>query len=349
MYVQVTELEEQIDALESDTIRLRRALKNQAGMVGEEGFKYAGMPPELLVKVNEFAANLRDGRIELPVDNRSSELLKENRKLREDMKVLEMTVKRYELELCGTGSSQVQQQLAEAMTGSGSKRTEEEMQALHEDVRNLLRVNDGLQHNLAHMQHEITMLLKQQIGKSDGTTDGITAMLLASNEALMKELQEIREASSSSAVAASHRRTPSGDSDSNTPAEGHTVSKRGQLPPTGKKGGSTPAGSRTMPAHHGQATPGRGDTNLGSSLQWQSTSDGTPFKGLTMQNLQGAFTPGGNYAASPHGASGGYMPMQTPSTPHGRTMLTRTLAGMNLPPEEWADELKELNGQLIER
>ena len=48
---QVAQLEEQIDALESDAIRLRKALKNQAGMVGEEGFKYAGMPPELLVKV----------------------------------------------------------------------------------------------------------------------------------------------------------------------------------------------------------------------------------------------------------------------------------------------------------
>jgi hypothetical protein len=48
---QVTELEEQIDALESDCVKLRRTLKNQAAIVGEEGFRYAGMSPEMLVKV----------------------------------------------------------------------------------------------------------------------------------------------------------------------------------------------------------------------------------------------------------------------------------------------------------
>jgi hypothetical protein len=254
---------------------------------------------------------------------------------------------RYELELSGGGGAQIQQQLAEAMNSAVTgKRSEEEIKSLHDDVRNLLRVNDGLQHNLAHMQHEITMLLKQQIGKADGTTDGITAMLLASNETLMKELQEIREASSSSAVAASHRRAAASESDDNS-VSGHPVPKKGTaLPPTGKKGAvgiaaATPraSGAAAEPIQFGQ-TLGHGQAQ---------GFDSTPRKPFGTQSFQGVFTPSGNYAATPGYGGGGYMAMQTPSTPHGRTMLTRTLAGMNLPPEEWAEELKDLNGQLIER
>lgn len=252
-----------------------------------------------------------------------------------------MTIKRcrYELELSGGGGAQIQQQLAEAMNGAmNGKRSEEEIKSLHEDVRNLLRVNDGLQHNLAHMQHEITMLLKQQIGQADGTADGITAMLLASNESLMKELQEIREASSSSAVAAANIRPPSEGEEN-----GGAGSKRGgsALPPTGRKGAVGIAG----------ATPraSGGNNPLGQTFgHGRGLDSSTPTKPFGTQSFQGAFTPSGNYATTP-GYGGGYMPMQTPSTPHGRTMLTRTLEGMNLPPEEWAEELRDLNGQLIER
>ena len=104
-----------MSALEEDSIRLRRALKNQAGAVGEQGFKFAGMSPDLLVKVstynssivprkvfmvscctqvNEFASALRDGLIELPVDDRSAQLLKENKQLKDDARVLEMKISR---------------------------------------------------------------------------------------------------------------------------------------------------------------------------------------------------------------------------------------------------------------
>ena len=45
------------------------------------------------------------------------------------------------------------------------------------------------------------------------------------------------------------------------------------------------------------------------------------------------------------GIAGGTM---HPVTPHGKTLLNKTLAQMNLPPEEWAEEVKDLNGQLVE-
>jgi chromosome segregation ATPase len=37
-----------------------------------------------------------------------------------------------------------------------------------------------------------------------------------------------------------------------------------------------------------------------------------------------------------------------PATPHGRQLLAKTLTGLNLPPEEWAVEVRELNAQLVE-
>ena len=37
-----------------------------------------------------------------------------------------------------------------------------------------------------------------------------------------------------------------------------------------------------------------------------------------------------------------------PTTPHGRTLLAKNLSHLNLPPEEWAQEVKDLNGQLVE-
>ena len=59
----------------------------------------------------------------------------------------------------------------------------------------------------------------------------------------------------------------------------------------------------------------------------------------------------------PNMATGGYrlQPVDTaneyspgPHTPHGRTLLSKNLGQLNLPPEEWATEVKELNGQLVE-
>lgn len=47
------------------------------------------------------------------------------------------------------------------------------------------------------------------------------------------------------------------------------------------------------------------------------------------------------------GGLGGY-PMNAPATPHGRTLLKNNLFQLNLPPEEWAVEVRNLNSQLIE-
>lgn len=53
------------------------------------------------------------------------------------------------------------------------------------------------------------------------------------------------------------------------------------------------------------------------------------------------------------GGRGGFGPQEGfsvggPNTPHGKSLFVKNLNQMNLPPEEWALEVKELNGQLVE-
>jgi hypothetical protein len=97
-------------------------------------------PPSLSPprQVNEFATNLREGKVELPLDDRSANLLKENkwpsltplppplwqdnRKLREDIRVLSLKNERYELEISGGGGAgQISEQLMEMMAQASSK------------------------------------------------------------------------------------------------------------------------------------------------------------------------------------------------------------------------------------
>lgn len=98
-----------------------------------------------------------------------------------------------------------------------------------------------------------------------------------------------------------------------------------------------------------------GKPPLGTSLQQQQyqqyQQQGTPFGNRSQFQMSGGisggyFTPGGQYSMQ---SPGGYVSLQPPATPQGQSLLQKTLANMNLPAEDWVDELKELNGQLIER
>jgi len=40
------------------------------------------------------------------------------------------------------------------------------------------------------------------------------------------------------------------------------------------------------------------------------------------------------------------LPLGTPASIHGQNLLNKTTADMNLPPEDWADEVKDLNAQV---
>jgi hypothetical protein len=203
---QLLEAEDQISALELDNTRVRKAMKNQAGLIGEQGFKFQGMNSAMLVTVNEFASNLREGKVELPLNDRSAELLKENRRLRDEQKAMNLRVERYEREISGAiGPSQPAVESGPGSTpgtggkgGSGgtvvsmSKVQEAELFGLRNDVQKLVSENTSMHGRMSTMQSELMAALK---ARGDGTgdgTDSIASALLAANEALMRELIDAR-------------------------------------------------------------------------------------------------------------------------------------------------------------
>jgi hypothetical protein len=70
--------------------------------LGEQGFKYAGLDSEMLIKINEFAMNLKEGNVELPLNDQSIILLKELKLLKDDKKIMILKLERYEREISGS-------------------------------------------------------------------------------------------------------------------------------------------------------------------------------------------------------------------------------------------------------
>lgn len=77
-----SELQRQNDSLEEQRMKLLRQLRVHAEQMGDKSLRYFGLSAEQLMLVNEFAENLRDGRVELPVNDRTVELQGEVRRLR---------------------------------------------------------------------------------------------------------------------------------------------------------------------------------------------------------------------------------------------------------------------------
>jgi hypothetical protein len=69
------ELSRQVDALEGERLRLLQQLRENAGCIGSRGaVQVNGLSDPQLLKLSEFAANLKKGFVELPLDDRSKEL-----------------------------------------------------------------------------------------------------------------------------------------------------------------------------------------------------------------------------------------------------------------------------------
>lgn len=203
---QLLEAEDQISALELDNTRVRKAMKNQAGLIGEQGFKFQGMNSAMLVTVNEFASNIREGKVDLPLNDRSAELLKENRRLRDEQKAMNLRIERYEREISGAiGPSQSVVESGPGSTpgsgakgGSGgtvvsmSKVQEAELFGLRNDVKKLLAENTSVHGRMNIMQSELMVALKARGDDKGDGSDSIASALLAANESLMRELMDAR-------------------------------------------------------------------------------------------------------------------------------------------------------------
>jgi regulator of replication initiation timing len=178
-------LEDQVNSLDLENMKLRKALRSSAGSFGEKGFKFAGMKPEQLVKVNEFAQNLRDGKVELPESDNSIEMSRENRRLKEDRAALQAKVDALER----GGAVPVHGSMT-AAGGDGSAPAAAADPAmadsLREDIRKLHVENSELRTRMASMQSEVIGLIRNQAGHTIEHTESISAVMHAHNETLLK-------------------------------------------------------------------------------------------------------------------------------------------------------------------
>ena len=85
----INRLEEEVEELEKERAQLRYKLRNLSTLYGEKGLRFNQLNAEQMRMVDEFALNLREGRIELPINDRSKELLLEIEKLKAQLQILE--------------------------------------------------------------------------------------------------------------------------------------------------------------------------------------------------------------------------------------------------------------------
>lgn len=71
---QNAELCRQNDNLEAERLLLMKQLRHNAAEIGEKGIKFLGLDASQIQKVIEFASNIRNGSVALPLDDRSKEL-----------------------------------------------------------------------------------------------------------------------------------------------------------------------------------------------------------------------------------------------------------------------------------
>ena len=87
--------------LEADRLKLMRQLRDNAAQIGEKGIRFWGLSAGQLMKVTEFATNLRDGITDLPLDDKSLELSAKVKTLEMQVSTDKLTIERLEREISG--------------------------------------------------------------------------------------------------------------------------------------------------------------------------------------------------------------------------------------------------------
>ena len=93
------ELSRQLQCLEGERNDLLGQLRQRAVEIGEKGVKFLGMDSKQVAQVIEFANNLRQGILELPLNDTSADLLSQLSRIKAEKKVDEVTIERLEREL----------------------------------------------------------------------------------------------------------------------------------------------------------------------------------------------------------------------------------------------------------
>ncbi|KAL9184583.1 hypothetical protein ACHAXT_012553 [Thalassiosira profunda] len=132
------ELTRQLDALESERIKLLSQLRERAACIGEKGVRFLGLSANQVAQVMEFASNVKQGTVELPLDDRSKQLTSEIATLKSDKEVDRVTIERLEREIFSLSEASNEPPHGEAfILGQAHHALVIENQKLREEVRAL--------------------------------------------------------------------------------------------------------------------------------------------------------------------------------------------------------------------
>ncbi|GMH51677.1 hypothetical protein TrST_g11013 [Triparma strigata] len=296
------ELNRQVDMLEADRLKLMRQLRDNAAQIGEKGIRFWGLSAAQLMKVTEFATNLRDGVTELPLDDKSIELSGKVREMQIQRDTDKLTIERLEREIAGLDGNY-----------GGGASAQPELFAMKEMLEQLKEDNKALAAGVTKANDQ-QQFYNKKIASS--MTPGVRRHV---EEVIQEPIAEMPDEAQAqfAKLAETH---------SNLADEIAALKREVAQAKT-----SAPAASSEDVARLSQEVAKI--INLG---QAQAGVQQTPGAGVPQTPNTVQF---GNTVK---------FPLKTPQTPGGQAMLTKQLNALSLPPEEWADEVRELNAQLIE-
>lgn len=85
----IRRLEQEVEELEKERVELRYKIRNMSTLYGEKGIRFHDLTADQMLAVDQFARNLKEGTMELPLNDRSRELMREIERLKAQIAILE--------------------------------------------------------------------------------------------------------------------------------------------------------------------------------------------------------------------------------------------------------------------
>lgn len=333
----ITMLNKQIQQLEENNSKLRRAQTEQiiAGKmssgvtVDADGNPTVdfGLEPDAMAKVIEYVENLKMGKDIAPSMSTSpSELA-----FKEEVRII-------------SESSDGSNQKSIAMISSMEKM----MQSAKDE-------NMKLRNQMNTMEKELYKRFRDQAGHSLTHTESISQVMKAHNDALLLEIKTLKEQAQVGGTREVIHQYHTVREDK--PPVKEAAPESHQAPPgvsfESSGGADNKTGTTMAATPQPHATNAAGGDNLPPKSVLKNTTAtpanaymNTPQGHPGMMYYQGGAPMTGTPFGYPPAGMTQSMALATPRTPAGQYAWEKKNA--TLPPEEWADEVKEINGQLIE-
>jgi len=308
------ELSNQIDMLEHDRLKLMKQLRDNAASIGEKGIRFWGLSAGQLMKVTEFATNLRDGVTTLPLDDQSLELLSKVNELELTVKTDKLTIERLEREISGLDSNYTTNSASLNPEILAMKELLEQLQQDNKQLRDTIlnnhsssafqsvATNNNRLTMTAQIRQNIETVLQEPVAEMNPIAEAQLTRLHSAYEEMSDEVKHLKKQV--------ERAANSQSTNADVARLSAEVAKMINLAhPNGVPGTSENNNGTQTPAHYGTTTQTPNTVSFGHTTKF---------------------------------------PLKTPSTPGGQQMLSKQLSALSLPPEEWAEEVRELNGQLVE-